>query len=271
MLLWIRDGVLVASPAAARSAGRGGDGRWCQSIHDLAVQPGSPRTTRTAPAGCSRPTSTRWWRKGGAGRPRTSRRWPRSSGSTTSTSSSSTRGNDGRAGPAPPSPGRGEAQFAAWLAAPAPMRSLSFFSPTQTRVGVRRKEPRSSILDEMVSIRPTWRRPWPTPGQHGFDLRNDLNAPLGGGTRWGSTIRCCPRPTWKLVAGSTDPARLQQNVQKAVTQIDAELKANGEPGVQRASSRQRTDVLFDRVTGGRPRHHLPSCSRRLPDRHPRRR
>jgi hypothetical protein len=63
----------------------------------------SPRTTTTAPAGCSRPTSAPWWRRGRPRSPRRRTRRPSSSASWTSTTSSSTAGRS-TAGPRPAPP-----------------------------------------------------------------------------------------------------------------------------------------------------------------------
>ena len=107
MLLWIHNGLFVASPSGAELRKVAAViGRRRQSVHSRAPSTaGSPRTTRTAPAGCSRPTSTRWWPRARRRRPPRSSRRPRSWASSTSTSSSSTAGRS-TAGPrpAPPSP-----------------------------------------------------------------------------------------------------------------------------------------------------------------------
>jgi hypothetical protein len=126
--------------------------------------------------------------------------------------------------------------IAAWLAAPAPMGSLSFFSPDANFVSAFVVKSPVSILDEMVSIKPELAQALAdAQAKHGFDLRNDLVAPLGGEVAMGVDGPLLPTPSWKLVAEVYDTARLQQTFQKAVTQIDAELRANGKPGVQLTS------------------------------------
>jgi hypothetical protein len=125
---------------------------------------------------------------------------------------------------------------AAWLAAPAPMGSLSFFSPDANFVSAFVVKSPVSILDEMVSIKPELAQALAeAQAKHGFDLRNDLVAPLGGEVAMGVDGPLLPTPSWKLVAEVYDPTRLQTTFQKAVTQIDAELRANGKPGVQLTS------------------------------------
>jgi ferric-dicitrate binding protein FerR (iron transport regulator) len=126
--------------------------------------------------------------------------------------------------------------IAAWLAAPAPMGSLSFFSPDANFVSAFVVKSPVSILDEMLSIKPDLAQELAeAEGKHGFDLRNDLVAPLGGEVAMGVDGPLLPTPSWKLVAEVYDTAKLQQTFQKAVTQIDAELRANGKPGVQLTS------------------------------------
>jgi ferric-dicitrate binding protein FerR (iron transport regulator) len=125
---------------------------------------------------------------------------------------------------------------AAWLAAPAPMGSLSFFSPDANFVSAFVVKNPVSILDEMVAIKPELAQALAdAQAKHGFDLRNDLIAPLGGEVAMGVDGPLLPTPSWKLVAEVYDTARLQQTFQKAVTQIDAELRAHGKPGAQLTS------------------------------------
>jgi ferric-dicitrate binding protein FerR (iron transport regulator) len=126
--------------------------------------------------------------------------------------------------------------IAAWLAAPAPMGSLSFFSPDANFVSAFVVKSPVSILDEMLSIKPDLAQELAdAQAKHGFDLRNDLLAPLGGELAMGVDGPLLPTPSWKLVAEVYDPARLQQTFAKAVTELDAELKAHGKPGVQLTS------------------------------------
>ncbi len=126
--------------------------------------------------------------------------------------------------------------IAAWLAAPAPMGSLSFFSPDANFVSAFVVKSPVSILDEMLSIKPELAQELAdAQAKHGFDLRNDLVAPLGGEVAMGVDGPLLPTPSWKLVAEVYDTAKLQQTFQKAVTQIDAELRAHGKPGVQLTS------------------------------------
>jgi hypothetical protein len=144
--------------------------------------------------------------------------------------------------------------LAAWLAAPAPMGSLSFFSPDANFVSAFVVKSPVSILDEMLSIKPEFARELAdAQAKHGFDLRNDLVAPLGGEIAMGVDGPLLPTPSWKLVAEVYDTARLQQTFQKAVTQLDAELRAHGKPGV----------TLTSQQAGGRTYYAIGSADGKL--------
>ena len=122
---------------------------------------------------------------------------------------------------------------AAWLAAPAPMGSLSFFSPDANMAAAFAVKSPVSILDELLSVNPKLAQHLAeAQAKHGFDVRNDLVAPMGAEFAVGLDGPILPSPSWKLVAEVYDPARLQQTFEKAVAQCDAELRAHGKGGLQ---------------------------------------
>jgi ferric-dicitrate binding protein FerR (iron transport regulator) len=123
--------------------------------------------------------------------------------------------------------------IASWLAAPAPMGSLSFFSPDANLAAAFAVKSPVNILDEMLAVNPEFARELAdAQAKHGFDLRNDLAAPLGAEFAIGLDGPVLPSPSWKLVAEVYDPARLQQTFEQAVTRINAELRAEGKPGLR---------------------------------------
>ena len=63
-----------------------------------------------------------------------------------------------------------------------------------------------------------------------------------------------PTPSWKLVAEVYDTARLQQTFQKAVGQIDAELRSNGKPGLQITSQTAGGRTYYSIVSGDGSSH-----------------
>ncbi|MFL6194371.1 MAG: FecR domain-containing protein [Thermoanaerobaculia bacterium] len=122
--------------------------------------------------------------------------------------------------------------LASWLAAPAPMGSLSFFSPDANLATAFVVKSPVSILDELMSINPEIARELAeAQAKHGFDLRNDLAAPLGGEVAMAIDGPVLPTPSWKLVAEVYDPAHLQQTFERAVSQLNAEMVKEGKPGV----------------------------------------
>jgi len=144
--------------------------------------------------------------------------------------------------------------LAGWLAAPAPMGSLSFFSPDANFVSAFVVKSPVNILDEMLSIKPEIARELAdVQAKRGIDLRNDLVAPLGGEIAMGVDGPLLPTPSWKMVAEVYDTARLQQTFQKAVTQLDAELRAHGKPGV----------ALTSQQAGGRTYYAIGSADGKL--------
>lgn len=117
---------------------------------------------------------------------------------------------------------------AAWLAAPAPMGSLSFFSPDANMAAAFAVKSPVSILDELLSVNPELAQHLAeAQAKHGFDVRNDLLAPMGAELALGLDGPVLPSPSWKLVAEVYDPARLQQTFEKAVAQVNTELTAQG--------------------------------------------
>lgn len=122
--------------------------------------------------------------------------------------------------------------MASWLSAPAPMGGLSFFSPDANLVaGFTVKSP-VSILDELMSVNPQMAQELAeVQAKAGFDLRQDLLAPLGGEIAFGVDGPVLPQPSWKLVAEVYDPAHLEATFEKAVGRLNDELRQNGKPQV----------------------------------------
>ena len=148
---------------------------------------------------------------------------------------------------------------ASWLAAPAPMGSLSFFSPDANFAAAFVVKSPVSILDELVSVNPKLAQELAdAQAKHGFDLRNDLAAPLGGELAIAMDGPLLPTPSWKMVIEVYDPAHLQQTFQKAVTELNAQLQANGKPGAQLTSesSGGRTYYAIAAADGSSSIHYL---------------
>lgn len=126
--------------------------------------------------------------------------------------------------------------IASWIAAPAPMGSLSFFSPDANLAAAFVVKSPVTILDELLAVNPEFAHDLAeAQSRHGIDLRNDLAAPLGGEIALGLDGPVLPTPSWKLVVEVYDPARLQQTLEHAVAHLNDELRAEGKSGVQLTS------------------------------------
>jgi hypothetical protein len=145
---------------------------------------------------------------------------------------------------------------AAWIAAPAPMGSLSFFSPDANLAAAFVVKSPVTILDELLAVNPEFARELAeAQSKHGFDLRNDLAAPLGGEFAVGVDGPVLPTPSWKLVAEVYEPARLQQTFERAVARLNDELRAEGKAGVQLASEESGGHTFYA-VQGTEPKVEL---------------
>ncbi|HVR99519.1 MAG TPA: FecR domain-containing protein [Thermoanaerobaculia bacterium] len=122
---------------------------------------------------------------------------------------------------------------ASWLAAPAPMGTLNFFSPDANLVAAFVVKNPVTIFDELMSIQPELADDLArVQAEHGFDLRNDLAAALGGEFAFGVDGPLVPSPSWKLVAEVYDPARLQRTFEQAAAKLSAELREQGKPAIE---------------------------------------
>jgi len=120
--------------------------------------------------------------------------------------------------------------IAAWLAAPAPMGSLGFFSGDANLVAAFVVKNPVDLLDELLSLCPELASELAkAEAEHGFNLRDDLAAPLGGEIALGLDGPVLPSPSWQLVAEVYDPVRLQQTITRAVQQANVSLQAAGKP------------------------------------------
>ncbi|HEV2851421.1 MAG TPA: FecR domain-containing protein [Thermoanaerobaculia bacterium] len=121
---------------------------------------------------------------------------------------------------------------ASWIAAPAPMGGLSFFSPDANLAAAFVVKSPVTILDELLAMNPEFAKELAeAQSKHGFDLRNDLAVPLGGELTLGLDGPVLPSPSWKMAAEVYDPARLQRTLEQAVARINAEAREEGKAGI----------------------------------------
>lgn len=121
--------------------------------------------------------------------------------------------------------------MASWLAAPGPMGSLEFISPDASLVAACVVKQPSLIVEDLMAA-DLWKYLQEAGAAHGFDVRNDLAAPLGGEFAFAVDGPLLPIPSWKLVFEVYDQARLQQTLERLVQQINPILAQEGKPGLQ---------------------------------------
>jgi ferric-dicitrate binding protein FerR (iron transport regulator) len=123
--------------------------------------------------------------------------------------------------------------MASWLAAPAPMGGLGYFSPDANLAAAFVVKQPVTLIDDILGMSPEFAAEIEKlRTEHGFDLRDDLAAPLGGEVIFGVDGPLLPEPSWKLVAEVYDPARLQATFGKVVAHVNDELRKNGKPAVR---------------------------------------
>jgi len=123
---------------------------------------------------------------------------------------------------------------ASWLAAPAPMGALNFFSADSTAVAAFvTKEPSLLLEDVLAGFTDEERAKFEADRakfqqEHGWDPVEDLAKPLGGEVALGVDGPLAPNPSWKLVLEVYDPARLQVGLERLVADVDQQLRKSNE-------------------------------------------
>ncbi len=118
--------------------------------------------------------------------------------------------------------------IASWLAAPASMGALTFISPDANLATAFIVRKPVDLLDDLLKSSPDMAAELEKLRQEeGFDVRQDLAAPLGGEIAMAVDGPLLPTPSWKLVAEVYDPARLQKTFEEAVARINAEVAKQG--------------------------------------------
>ncbi len=122
---------------------------------------------------------------------------------------------------------------ASWMAAPAPMGALGFISPDANLAAAFIVRQPMSLLDDLLKVSPELATELEKVRQeHGFDIREDLAAPLGGEFAMAVDGPLLPTPSWKLVAEVYDTARLQQSLGKMVQHVNDQLRKEGKGGME---------------------------------------
>lgn len=126
---------------------------------------------------------------------------------------------------------------ASWLGAPAPMGSLEYVTGDAAAAGAFVVRDPVEMVDELLAMLLD-RDPEALAEldrlqrEEGFDLRQDIAAPLGGELAVALDGPLAPSPSFKVVVEVYDPVRLQQTLEWAVARLDQELRdGGGETGV----------------------------------------
>ncbi len=127
--------------------------------------------------------------------------------------------------------------LAAWLASPGPMGALEFISPDATMVASFVAEQPVSLVDDILAALQTgdsaaWQEFKNFEAEHGFDVRNDFAAPLGGEFAFAVDGPLLPVPSWKVVIEVNDQEHLQQSFERTVTKINEWAATKGKKGLQ---------------------------------------
>ncbi len=144
--------------------------------------------------------------------------------------------------------------LASWLAAPAPMGSLDFFSPESTFVAGGLSRDPAELWDEFFGLIVAT----DAEARQGFDemeaetgirVRDDLLASLGGEFAFGVDGPALPTPSWRLVAEVYDEGTLQYVIESMVTRVNQELAEAGNPASVALESSELDGRTYYQLTG----------------------
>lgn len=147
--------------------------------------------------------------------------------------------------------------LAAWLAAPAPIGSLSFVtSGAAGALGFVVREP-ALLVDDLFATLSAGHPEFPSKlaefeAEHGFRVKADLAEALGGDVALAIDGPLLPTPAWKLVVEVYDAPRLQATIERLVSLADAAARKEGKPGVRLVSEASGNLTLHSLVPGDGP-------------------
>jgi hypothetical protein len=144
---------------------------------------------------------------------------------------------------------------ASWLAAPAPMGGLAYFSPEAHLASAFVVKQPTSLIDDLLGMGPEVAAELEKlKAEHGIDLREDLAAPMGGEIVFGVDGPLVPEPSWKVVAEVYDSARLQSTIEKLVARVNDELRKEGKPALQIAAQEAGGHTFYSVNVPGSGKH-----------------
>jgi hypothetical protein len=142
--------------------------------------------------------------------------------------------------------------LASWLAQPGSMGALQFISPDANVVASFVVENPTALYDDLLNTLKTadesaWQQFSDLQLQHNVSLRDDFAAKLGGEFAVAVDGPLLPTPSWKVVFEVNNPEGLQQSIEHAVTELNAELAAKGQTQQLTWDNSQNGDRVFYRL------------------------
>ncbi len=137
--------------------------------------------------------------------------------------------------------------LASWLAPPAPMGALDFISPDAQVVGAFVFKDPVKLIDDLYAMMDGQSGLDPLAEfeeSHGFSLRDDVAASLGGEFAIALDGPILPEPSWKVVLEVYDPARLQWTLEEALTALNTHLQQDGHAPVELAQEEVGGRVFY---------------------------
>ncbi len=127
--------------------------------------------------------------------------------------------------------------IASWLAAPAPMGSLTFVSSEATVAASFVIKNPSQVLDDLIAMAsakdPNFTQEFAAlEGKLGIHFREDLANTLGSDATIALDGPALPSPSWKVSVEVNDPARLQQTIERLIPEVNSQAQQHGKKGVE---------------------------------------
>src|SRR5207249_51442 len=137
---------------------------------------------------------------------------------------------------------------AAWLAPPAPMGALEFVSPQAYGIASAVTKDALAILDEILTFGGDFKGAADELEkfriESGIDIRRDLAEPLGGEFLVAMDGPFLPTPSWKIVAEVYNSARLQNTIERLVSEINKHAAQAGIAGVTLSSEAAGGQIYY---------------------------
>ncbi|MEP6537898.1 MAG: FecR domain-containing protein [Bryobacteraceae bacterium] len=147
--------------------------------------------------------------------------------------------------------------IASWLAAPAPMGSLSFISSEATAAASFVVKNPSLLLDDMIRLLSAKDPEFPKELgaleiKLGIRIREDLVSAFGSDITIAFDGPALPTPSWKASVEVNDPARLQQTIVRLIAAANTEAQQHAMQGVTLEEGRSNGRIIYTVKSPDRP-------------------